>query len=112
VELFLYEFFQSYQLTRKDYEILFEYSNELGVPLFSTPFDEDSLDMLVEIGMPAVKVASPDLTCLPFLKRLAQIDLPIVLSTGMGTNEEIETALKVLRSEGNENIILLHCVSN
>ena len=43
---------------------------------------------------------------------MAQIDLPIVLSTGMGTNEEIETALKILRSEGNQNIILLHCVSN
>ncbi len=111
-EIFLYEFFQRYQLSREEYKTLFDYSHELGVPLFSTPFDEDSLDMLVALGMPAVKVASPDLTYLPFLKRAGKTGLPIVLSTGMGTNEEIETALQTIRSEGNENITLLHCVSN
>ena len=111
-EIFLHEFFQRYQLTRKDYEALFEYSKELGVPLFSTPFDEGSLDMLVELGMPAIKIASPDLTYLSFLKRVGETALPVVLSTGMGTNEEIEVALKAIRSTGNENIILLHCVSN
>ena len=111
-EMFLHEFFQRYQLTRKDYETLFDYARELGVPLFSTPFDEGSLDMLVELGMPAIKVASPDLTYLSFLKRVGQAGLPVVLSTGMGTNEEIEAALKAIRYEGNENIILLHCVSN
>ena len=60
-EIFQYEFFQRYQLTKKEYKTLFEYSRELDVPLFSTPFDEASLDMLVELGMPAIKVASPDL---------------------------------------------------
>jgi N,N'-diacetyllegionaminate synthase len=111
-EIFLYEFFQRYQLTRNDYEVLFKFSRDLDIPLFSTPFDDDSLDMLLEAGMPAIKIASPDLTYLPFLQRIGQAGLPIVLSTGMGTNEEIEVALKVIRSTGNENIILLHCVSN
>ena len=111
-EIFLYEFFQRYQLTRKAYETLFSFSHKIGIPLFSTPFDDDSLDMLVEIGMPAIKVASPDLNHLPFLQRVGQIGLPVVLSTGMGTNEEIEAALKALSSAGNKNIILLHCVSN
>ena len=111
-EIFLHEFFQRYQLTREDYETLFEYSNELETPLFSTPFDEDSLDMLVELGMPAIKIASSDLTYLSFLKRAGETGLPIVLSTGMGTNEEIEAALKAIWVTGNENIILLHCVSN
>ena len=69
-EIFLYEFFQRYELTLKDYETLFEYSRRLGVQLFSTPFDESSLDMLVELGVPAIKVASSDLTHLPFLKRV------------------------------------------
>jgi N,N'-diacetyllegionaminate synthase len=111
-EVFLYEFFQRYQLTRKDYESLFKFSHEIGVPLISTPFDDDSLDMLVDLGMPAIKVASPDLTYIPFLQRIGKTGLPTVLSTGMGTNKEIEVALKALRSAGNENIILLHCVSN
>ena len=67
-EIFLHEFFQCYQLSRGDYTALFEYSRELGVPLFSAPFDEESLEMLVELGVPTIKVASPDLTYLPFLK--------------------------------------------
>jgi len=111
-EIFLYEFFQRYQLTRKDYETLFEYSRSLIMPIFSTPFDEASLDMLVELGVPAIKIASPDLTYPSFLRRVGQTRLPIVLSTGMGTNEEIKAALQMIRSTGNENIILLHCVSN
>ena len=111
-EISLYEFFERYQLSRKDYAALFDYARKLKVPLFSTPFDEASLDMLVDLGMPAIKVASPDLTHLPLLVRAAKTDLPIVLSTGMATNEEIETALKTIRDAGNERIILLHCVSN
>ena len=111
-EIYLHEFFQRYQLPRKDYETIFKYARELEIPVFSTPFDADSLDMLVELGMPAIKVASCDLTHLPFLRQVGQAGLPIVLSTGMGTNEEIETALKTIRCKGNENIILLHCVSN
>ncbi len=111
-EIFLYEFFQRYQLTRKDYETLFEFSKGIGIPLFSTPFDEDSLDMLVDLGMTAVKIASSDLTYLSFLKRVGETGLPIVLSTGMATNEEIQAALEAIYSTGNENIILLHCVSN
>ena len=111
-EIFFHEFFERYQLTRKEYEALFEYSRKLNVPLFSTPFDEVSLDMLVELGMPAIKIASGDLTHLRLLKRAGQSGLAIVLSTGMATNEETEVALKTIRSTGNESIILLHCVSN
>ena len=111
-EIYLHEFFQRYQLPRKDYETIFKYARELEIPVFSTPFDAGSLDMLVELGMPAIKVASCDLTHLPFLRQVGQAGLPIVLSTGMGTNEEIETALKTIRCKGNENVILLHCVSN
>ncbi len=111
-EIYLHEFFQRYQLPCKDYETIFKYARELEIPVFSTPFDVGSLDMLVELGMPAIKVASCDLTHLPFLRQVGQAGLPIVLSTGMGTNEEIETALKTIRCKGNENIILLHCVSN
>ena len=111
-EIYLHEFFQRYQLSRENYKTLFKYAEEIKVPLFSTPFDAGSLDMLVNLGMPAIKVASCDLTHLPFLRQVGQAGLPIVLSTGMGTNEEIETALKAIRFNGNENIILLHCVSN
>ncbi|MEC7641802.1 MAG: N-acetylneuraminate synthase family protein [Nitrospinota bacterium] len=111
-EIPTYEFYQRYELTRGDYEALFRYGRELEIPVFSTPFDEGSLDMLVDLGMPAVKIASCDLTNLPFLKYVAQKNIPVVLSSGMGSLGEIENALNIMRGEGNERIILLHCVSN
>jgi N,N'-diacetyllegionaminate synthase len=111
-EIPLYEFFQRSELTREAYEELFAYAEELGIPLFSTPFDEGSLDMLVELGMPAIKVASPDLTHLGFIRRVAQKHLPVVLSTGMGDADEIEKAVNAVHEEGNDRIVLLHCVSN
>lgn len=111
-EIPLYEFFQRSELKPEEYEELFGFAEEIGIPLFSTPFDEASLDMLVEFGMPAVKVASPDLTHLDFIKRVAQKHLPVVLSTGMGNVDEIEKAVNAVHGEGNDRIVLLHCVSN
>ncbi len=109
-EIPFYEFFQRYELSRSDYEILFDYAKNLNIPLFSTPFDEASLDMLVELGMPAIKIASPDLTYLSFLEKVANTKLPVVLSTGMGNEEEISQALQILQPQC--PVILLHCVSN
>ena len=109
-EIPFYEFFQRYELTRSNYEILFTHAKKINIPLFSTPFYEASLEMLVELGTPAIKIASPDLTYLPFLKKIAETGLPVVLSTGMGNEEEISRALKILQPKC--PIILLHCVSN
>jgi N,N'-diacetyllegionaminate synthase len=109
-EIPFYEFFQRYELSRSDYEILFAHAKKINIPLFSTPFDEGSLEMLVELGMPAIKIASPDLTYLPFLEKVAKTGLPVVLSTGMGNEEEISKALETLQLKC--PIILLHCVSN
>ena len=109
-EIPFYEFFQRYELSRADYKALVTHAEKLDIPLFSTPFDNASLDMLVELGMPALKIASPDLTYTPFLERVAKTGLPIVLSTGMGNNEEIANALQALHDAS--LVILLHCVSN
>ena len=109
-EIPLYDFFQRYELSRSDYETLFAYAKTLDIPLFSTPFDESSLEMLTEQGVPAIKIASPDLTFLPFLEKVSGTGLPVILSTGMGNEEEIFQALKILKPKC--SIILLHCVSN
>jgi N,N'-diacetyllegionaminate synthase len=109
-EIPFYEFFQRYELSQSDYEILFTHAKKINIPLFSTPFDEGSLEMLVELGAPAIKIASPDLTYLPFLEKVANTGLPVVLSTGMGNEEEISKALEKLQP--NCPVILLHCVSN
>ena len=109
-EIPLYEFFQRYELSRGDYKILIAHARTLNIPLFSTPFDDASLDQLVELGVPALKIASSDLTYTPFLERVAETGLPVVLSTGMGSDEEIGEALQAL-SKAN-SVTLLHCVSN
>ena len=111
-EIPIYQFYKRYELTKEDYQEIIRFAEEQGIPLFSTPFDEKSLDLIVELGMPAIKIASCDLTNLPFLKLAAQKKLPIVLSCGMGTMGEIELALETIFSEDNEEVILLYCVSN
>jgi len=108
----LYEFFKRSELQPSEYEALFDFAREMGIPLFSTPFDEGSLDMLVDLGLPAIKIASPDLTHFNLIKHAAGKNLPLVLSTGMGNLDEIARAVDVVQEAGNERIVLLHCVSS
>lgn len=82
-----------------------------GILFMSTPFDEDSADMLVALGMTVMKVPSGELTNLPFLHHLARTGLPVILSTGMGTLPEIQAALDTLEQGGAGPIAILHCVS-
>lgn len=84
---------------------------EKGIHFLSTPFDEGSLDFLVDSGVKAVKIASGDLTNLPYLKIVAARSLPVIVSTGMATYGEIEQALATLRGANAESIFLMHCVS-
>jgi sialic acid synthase SpsE len=76
----------------------------------STPFDLESVDLLEELGVPAYKIASADITYFPLLRKVAQTKKPILLSTGAATIGEIEKATRVIEKEGNSDIILLHCI--
>lgn len=79
-----------------------------GIAFLSTPFDDESLDFLVGLGVPALKVSSGDLTNTPFLRRMAETGLPVVLSTGMGTWQDVDLAMDALLPT---KPILLQCVS-
>ena len=107
----LLEMFERLELSPDDLARLFDYSSERGIEMFSTPFDAESVDLLESLDVPFYKVASFDLVNLPLLKRLASTGKPLILSTGMSTLGDIEEALDAVRSEGNSNVILLHCVS-
>lgn len=99
------------ELDREAHEILASHAHDRGIHFMSTPYDHDCLDLLVEVGVPAIKIASMDLTNHPLLAHAARTGLPVILSTGMAVESEIEEALGVLRSAGARDVVLLHCLS-
>lgn len=91
------------------YPELIKCCEENGIEFISTPFSFEAAKYLDTIGMKAFKVASSDMSHLPYLAKLARFGKPIFLSTGAATLEEIEEAVNTILNEGNEDIILLHC---
>ena len=83
-----------------------------GILFLSTPFDEESLDLLVRLAVPAIKVGSGEVTNYPFLRRIARAGLPVLLSTGMSTLAEVDDAVRVIRTAGARALALFHCVSS
>ncbi len=88
-----------------------EYCDKLGIFFMSTPFDLGRADLLHDVGVPAYKIASGDLTYTQLLRHVARFKKPIILSTGIATLKEVKEAVRVIEKEGNKKIILLHCVS-
>lgn len=88
-----------------------EEAEKLGLDFFSTPFDNSSVDFLEEIGMEFYKIASFELVDIPLIKYVASKGKPIIMSTGMGSLEEVEEAVAAVRSTGNEQLALLKCSS-
>ncbi|MBO1224059.1 MAG: N-acetylneuraminate synthase [Candidatus Scalindua sediminis] len=91
---------------------LFKYCEEKNILFLSTCYDEDSLNLLVELGVPAIKIASTDTTNLLFLEKVAKTKKPVILSTGMCSLSEIEQAYQCLKENGCKELALLKCTSN
>lgn len=100
------------ELSEEAHRELLEYCQQQGILFLSSPFDESTADFLEQLGVPAFKVPSGEITNLPFLNHLARKGKPIILSTGMSTIGEVEAAVQVIQAAGNPEIALLHCVSN
>ena len=86
-------------------------ANELGMDLFSTPFDQSAVDFLEDMDVPAYKIASFEITNLPLLRKVARTGKPILFSTGMATLAEIDETVTTLRKSGCEQLALLKCTS-
>ena len=107
----LKEMVTKYYLRPAQHHELKEYCEGKGVDFCSSPFSKEEVDLLLEVEVPFLKIASMDINNIPFLKYVAKTMKPIIVSTGMSSLAEIETAVQTIRGVGNENIILLHCIS-
>src|SRR5215212_186811 len=106
------EMAQKLELSFDDFRELKRYCDECGIVFLSTPFDFESVDFLYSLGVPALKISSGDLTNHPLLRRVASKGVPVIVSTGMSDLDEVKEATEVVRSEGNDQIVLLQCVTN
>ena len=101
------------ELSYEEFKELKEYCDKQGIGFLSTPFDADSIDFIASLKPDYMKVPSGELTDLPFLRKMASTGIPVIISTGMATPEEIAAALKPFHKAGytSDDIILLHCTT-
>ena len=86
-----------------------EYCDSIGIQYLSAPFDIPSVHFLGTLGLPYIKVPSGEITNLPYLEEVGRLKIPVILSTGMSTLDEIESALTILENNGCTGVTLLHC---
>jgi len=107
----LYELYEEAYMPWEWQPELKDYAESLGMDCFSTPYDETSVEFLEKMNVPAYKIASFELVDIPLIKKIAKLNKPMIMSTGMATLEEIEEAVEAVKAEGNDQIILLKCTS-
>ncbi len=108
----LYDLYGEAQTPFEWHAPLFRRASELGVTLFSSPFDETAVDLLEELGTPAYKIASFEAVDLPLVAYCASKGKPMIISTGMANLDEIGEVVETARSNGCNQLVLLHCVSS
>lgn len=107
----LYELYQKAYTPWEWQKELMEYAKSLKLDFFSSPFDLTSIDFLEDLNVPAYKVASFEINDIPFIRKIAKTGKPVIISTGIAYLEDIELAVRTCREAGNNQVILLKCVS-
>ena len=95
-----------------EWKQIFDYANKKNITCFSTPFDLESVDLLESFNVPAYKIASADITHIPLIKKIASKKKPVFMSTGMASIEEIHDAISAIQDQGNEEIVIMHCITS
>ncbi|CAP42650.1 N-acetylneuraminate synthase [Bordetella petrii] len=107
----LYQLYQEAHMPWEWHEPLFEHARKVGIPIFSSPFDRTAADLLDSLNAPAFKIASFEAVDLPLIRYVAGKGKPMIISTGMADDEEIQEAIDAARSGGCTQLAILHCVS-
>ena len=107
-----YEFFKQFEPSKELQIKVVKYANDIGITVFSAPSHIKDIELMKHMELPIYKIGS-DLAChIPLLKEVAKLGKPIILSTGMCTMDEVKDSVRTIRDAGNEQLVLLHCVSD
>ncbi|MFZ4712621.1 MAG: pseudaminic acid synthase [Bacteriovoracaceae bacterium] len=109
---YLYNLYEKAQTPVEWHQEIFDYAKEIGITIFSSPFDFKAVELLHSLNAPAYKLASPEITDIPLIKLIASKGKPVIISTGMSEEKDIELAVETIRKTGNNQIIILKCTSS
>lgn len=107
-----FDMLKALELPHEAFAEIKRYCDEIGITFASTADERDSLDFLIELGIPFIKIGSGEIGNIPYLRYIGSKKMPVILSTGMSSLADVERSLDALREGGATDITLLHCTTN
>lgn len=107
-----FKIFEKVEIDYTDLGELSDHAKKEGIVFFSTPFSEEAVDILADLRVPAFKIASGDITHIPLIRYVASKKKPVIISTGMSNFAEIDSAVRAIKSQKNDKIVIMHSVTS
>ncbi len=104
-----FEMLKELELSQENHHAIVEHAEAVGIPVFYSVFDQDIADVIEEMGIEIFKLGSGELTNIPLIRHVAKKGKPVIISTGMGTDEEIADAIDTFKEERNEQLVIMNC---